>query len=217
MKRQGVLLLCALFGAGALSGCESRPRPPLYSSAQATGSFGYFEEQLGKDRLRVGYRAPLRRDSTTSQGERRREADRLVNLSYDLALLRAAELAQVQGAPSFDVSERENDVEVAVYTHYAPDPFYPPWPYWHPRYSYWPHHYGGYYGPMHYGGRSSEVAVSVTFVVTLKPDGGGAFDTADTLASLRSKHGVSGITPPQQDAAPHIEWKNPEPATAEPE
>src|SRR5690606_17993905 len=68
MKRQGVLLLCALFGAGALSGCESRPRPPLYSSAQATGSFGYFEEQLGKDRLRVGYRAPLRRDSTTSQG-----------------------------------------------------------------------------------------------------------------------------------------------------
>src|SRR5690606_4429472 len=86
MTRYGLLLLLVVLSAGGLAGCESRPRPPLYSSAQATGSFGYFEEQLGSDRLRVGYRAPLRRDSTTSQAERRREADRLVNLSYDLAL-----------------------------------------------------------------------------------------------------------------------------------
>src|SRR5690606_16759014 len=122
------LALAALIG---LAGCAAeRPRYPLYSAVQVTGSFRYFEEHLGGDRYRVGYRAPIRRAYSLTRAEREREAQRLINLSYDLALLRAAELAQAQGAAGFDIADRENNVEVNVHEGYAYDPLFPPFPHW---------------------------------------------------------------------------------------
>src|SRR3546814_2691378 len=122
-KAPAALLGAAFLGAVALAGSETGPRYPLYSSVQTTGSFGWFDEDLGRDRVRVGYRAPIERASAFSRAERRQEAARLVNLSYDLALLRAAEVAADSGAPSFDIDERENNVDLAVHPGYAPDPF----------------------------------------------------------------------------------------------
>ncbi|MFN4089950.1 MAG: hypothetical protein ACK4QW_13045 [Alphaproteobacteria bacterium] len=167
----------------ALAACETRPRPPLYSPLATVGSFGYFDEALGGDRVRVGYRAPIARASSLTAAERRREGERLITLSYDLALLRAAEIASERGAASFDVTERENDVDAAAHTHFVPDPFYPPWPYWHHRYRPFP-----LYGPGHVE-RFTEVAAGVTFVAQLHDRPGvGAFDTAETLARLRLRH-----------------------------
>ena len=171
-----------LVAALALGACTAGPRPPLYVPMETAGSYGFFHEELGQNRLRVGYRAPIARAYELSRAERQREGERLVTLSYDLALLRAAELAAARNAPSFDVDDRQNDVDATVRTDYGPDPFYPPWPYWHHRYRPYP-----FYGPGLYVERSTEVAAGVTFVATLREGAAGAFDTGETLSRLRAR------------------------------
>lgn len=180
----------------AVAACSGTPQPPLYSALQATGSFGYFTEDLGGDRVRVGYRAPIRKAHGSSRAERQRESERLVSLAYDLALLHAAELATGRGAPSFDVSDRQNDVDATVQSVYGPDPFYAPWPYWHHRYAPFP-----LYGGPVYSEPYTEIAVSVTFVAELHPGAGGAFATAETLDRLQREHPTAALggriaTPP---------------------
>lgn len=176
--------MAAVLGCLAAAGCAAGPKPPLYSALQTTGSFGYFDEDLGGDRVRIGYRAPIRRSYDLSRAARERESDRLVSLAYDLALLHAAEIAEGRGAASFDIAERENNIDATVETAYAPDPFYAPWPYRHHRY------YGPYpfYGPPIYADRSTEIAVGVTFVAELRRDDAGAFTTSETLARLRQRY-----------------------------
>lgn len=195
-RRRTAVAAAVLIAAGVLSGCAATPRPPLYSPLETTGRFGYFTEDLGEDRVRVGYRAPIRRDRDLSRAERDREGERLVSLSYELALLRAAELASARGAPSFDVSGRENDVDSTLRTVYAPDPFYPPWPYWHRRYyDPFPFYGAPYYGTPYAVDRSTEVTVSVVFTAELRRDMSGAFDTAATLRRLWEKY------PPRPEGA----------------
>lgn len=176
--------MAIVLGCLAAAGCAAGPRPPLYSALQTTGSFGYFDEDLGQDRVRIGYSAPIRRSYDFSRAERERESERLVNLAYDLALLHAAEVAERRGAASFDIAERENNVDATVDTAYAPDPFYAPWPYRHHGY------YGPYplYGPPIYADRSTELSVRVTFVAELRRDASGAFPTGETLARLRQRY-----------------------------
>ena len=176
--------MAAVLGCLTAAGCAAGPKPPLYSALQTTGSFGYFDEDLGQDRVRIGYSAPIRRSYDFSRAERERESERLVNLAYDLALLHAAEVAERRDAASFDIAERENNVDATVDTAYAPDPIYAPWPYRHHGY------YGPYpfYGPPIYADRSTELAVRVTFVAQLRRDASGAFPTADTLARLRQRY-----------------------------
>lgn len=176
--------VAAILGCLAAAACTAGPKPPLYSALQTTGSFGYFDEDLGRDRVRIGYSAPIRRSHDFSRAARERESERLVNLAYDLALLHAAEVAERRGAASFDVAERENNVDATIETAYGPDPFYAPWPYRHHRY------YGPYpfYGSPIYADRSTELAVGVTFVAEMRRDAGGAFPTGETLSRLRQRY-----------------------------
>ena len=188
-----LLLAFLLLGGLGLAACATKPTYPLYSPAQATGSFGYYEESLGDHRWRIGYRAPIARAYSLSRTERRREADRLVSLAYDLALMRAAELTLAQGEQYFSVSDRENDVETNVEDQYAYDPFFAPWPYYGYRYYYSP--YVPFGSPV-YRDRYTEVAVEVSFVVDLRPaPGRESFDAREALEWLRAKY-------PQPPAAP---------------
>jgi len=182
--------LGALAACLAVAACSSAPRPPLYSALQTTGSFGYFDEDLGANRVRVGYRAPIRKAYSSSRAERERESERLVSLAYDLALLHAAEVATARGAASFDVADRQNNVDATVETAYGADPFHAPWPYWHHRYAPFP-----VYGGPAYGERHTEIAVSVTFVAELHPGTDGGFAAPETLKRLQREHpSVTGPT-----------------------
>src|SRR3546814_14199557 len=101
-KAPAALLGAAFLGAVALAGCETGPRYPLYSSVQTTGSFGWFDEDLGRDRVRVGYRAPIERPSSLSRAERRHEAARPVTLSSAVSLLPPARTAAHRAVPPPD-------------------------------------------------------------------------------------------------------------------
>jgi len=173
--------------AATLAACETAPPPPLYQPREVARTYGYFEQQLSADRYRVGYSAPVERSRADDSVERRRETDGLIDLAYDLALLRAAQLAVAAGRPAFEVSERENNVQVDVRRYYY-DPVFPgPFPFrrygWYP----YPYHYPYYYGP--YASRDAVLGVETQMTVTMldaaRP---GAFDARETLDRLRSKY-----------------------------
>ena len=175
-----------LVAAGLLAGCAG-PRYPLYSPVQATGTFGFAEEQLGNDRYRVTYRAPIRRGYELSPAERQRVAEHGIELAYDMALMRAAELALAAGAPRFDVSERRNDIDADVRVGYAYYPYYDPFPY-RPYYRHRLFHPWGY-APVAFPEERTEVAVAVSFLLTLhRTHSAGGFDAQETLQRLRSKY-----------------------------
>ena len=183
-----------LIAALPVAACTSGPRYPLYSPVQATGSFGFSEEPLANDRFRIAYRAPIRRGYELSRAEAERLAEQSIELSYDLALMRASELTLSQGAYSFDIADRQNEVEADVGIRYVP--YYDPLPHWHWRrhpYRY-PHGLGlPPYGPIGYPEQHSEIAVSVSFVMTLRrAPGSGAFDAQSTLHRLRAKYPQAG-------------------------
>ena len=193
LRLRMLLLAPVLLGGFGLAACATGPTYPLYSSAQTTGSFGYYEESLGDHRMRVGYRAPIARAYSMSRAERRREAERLVNLAYDLALMRAAELTLSRGERYFSISDRENNMETNIEDQYAYDPFFAPWPYYGYRYYYAPY---VPFGPPVYRDRYTEVAVEVSFVADLRPaPGQDSFEAQETLERLRAKY-------PQPAAAP---------------
>ncbi len=176
----------ALVPALLAAACSTAPPPPLYQPRDATRTYGYFEQQVAPGRYRVGYSAPVERTAAYDSIERKRETDRLIDLSYDLAMLRAAQLATAAGRPAFELSERENNVQVDTRVEAYPYPgaIYPFGPYY--RYGWYPYPYA--YGP-YAGGRDTfigvEVQMTATLLDALRP---GAFDARETLSRLLAKY-----------------------------
>lgn len=166
-----------------LAACAGQPRP-LYAPFGQLGGYGYTEEQLSETRLRVRYEAPT--DTTYDVGrlERERQADAQVALAYDMALLRAAELALARGFPAFAVTERENDVAVdvqPVYPFYR-DPFLFPGPFHRRRHPY-------FYPTPYYFERHATVGAGVTLLVELRRSAGPeALDARATISRLQTKY-----------------------------
>lgn len=140
----------------ALAGCAEGPPVPLYSAQAVTRGFGYSEQPLSQSEVRVAYAAPAVRANSYAQIERQRLRDERINLAYDLALWRAAELALAAGYPAFSVADRQNDVNVHNYTYY--DEYWDPWG--------CPYSYRSCFGrPMYWPpDRWVDVAVRVSFV-----------------------------------------------------
>lgn len=116
-----------------LAACASGPSHPLYSPLAVAGSYGYTEQRLSDASYRVTYVAPRRTAfNPYAASEPRRTA--LLNLTNDLALWRAAELAQGQGYATFRVTQRDNDADVSrqYYDNWCNDPFWPR-PYYYSR------------------------------------------------------------------------------------
>jgi hypothetical protein len=100
----------ALFALAA--GCSFAP-PPLYVPMSA-GSYGYAEQQTGDISYRITYRAPVFSTFSYGRATRDRIANERVALAYDMALLRAADIALARGMPAFREIRRDNDVQVDV-------------------------------------------------------------------------------------------------------
>lgn len=99
------------------------------------GDFGYSDRELGQDRIEVTYTgAAIRVSSTQGRNDSRVAADR--DKVHDLALWRAAQIADKRGMAAMKIENEERDTEVQV-THQN---IYPPYPYWGRPY-YWRHPY----------------------------------------------------------------------------
>jgi hypothetical protein len=162
-----------------LAACATQPRS-LYAPFGQLGGYGFTEEQLSETRLRVRYEAPTRTAYDAGRIERERQASGRVALAYDMALLRAADLALARGFPAFAVTERQNDVAVEVEPDYPyfGDPFLFHGPFYRRHL-----HRPAFYFPQ------STVGAGVTLLVELRrTPGGDALDARATAARLRAKY-----------------------------
>ena len=178
-----------------LAACAAPPRPamvPLGSS----GDFGYSERDLGPDRIEVSYRG----DAVPVSPYRPREDGRAkaeLDLAHDLALWRAAQIAQDRGKAGLKIEfeNRDSDVVVQQRTYYRPDRFYDPFfdPYDDP---FWPTtcRYCGP-GPMYHFDHvrtamaRAEVRLTVSLHEIFDPEVEGMLGTSDTLARLKVSRG----------------------------
>lgn len=94
-----------------LAGCSTGPSEPLYSPLSSTANFGYSEQQLSNNSYRVTYIAP-RRTAFTPYAGSEPQRTQMLNLTNDMALMRAAELAKANGHSTFRVTQRDNDVNI---------------------------------------------------------------------------------------------------------
>jgi len=94
-----------------LAACATGPTFPLYSPRAVTGSFGFSEQKLSDNSYQVTYVAPSRRTGPSNRAVAERRAQSL-DLSNDMALWRAADLALANGHNEFRVTRRDNDVTV---------------------------------------------------------------------------------------------------------
>lgn len=175
----------------ALAGCASRqlPQPAMVAMGQF-GDFGYAERRLAEDRYEVSYTTPLLRTSTSS-GERSREVEVQKEQARDLALWRAAQLAQRAGYAALRIDSDNRDADVTIRR--ESDPFDRPYPYPYP-YLYgrgeWPF-YSPYYGPGYgYGYRTEATArITSTLRVTfLRQPTDDSLDAAATVKDLSARY-----------------------------
>lgn len=162
------------------------PRPG-YVPISEHGFFGYSSEVVGPARLRVTFTAPRRGaggDYTPADGP---SAAANAQQAFDLALLRAAELAQADGWREMTVLNRETDVEARVRYNYYSDPI--GFPFGFP-----------YDNRRSFGGRrvldsrpSSTVQATVVLEVALHSGQGndrGPVDVAAAVSEIRTLYGL---------------------------
>jgi hypothetical protein len=178
----GLRALAILILALAAASCAERSLQQLYVPLGAGARFGYTDQPIGERRFQVTYDAPIETAFTYAGPDGRRAVDAQLARTYDLALLRAAELALANGAPAFQIANRTNDVDVRNYPSYR-GPFWRP--YWGRP---WGYPYGGPYWPYEddsYETLSSRVTLIVDLLPALEP---GAYDARSTLATIRGRY-----------------------------
>lgn len=180
--------LAALIGLALLGGCVTGPPPPLLTPLAAGGNFGYAETPLSGDRQTVTYVAPSR--LTNSYGPAREaDAQATRTLAFDMAVWRAAQLAEAQGFAGFRVSDRRSDSDT------YPDPFYDPWDPW----PCWGCRRFGFPYDAYRGSPYAYLQTRVTITVEMLHDPGpGDYKADDAIAQLRRTYpGAEGVPPPQ--------------------
>lgn len=155
------------------------------------GDFGFSERNVDSDTLEITYRgAVVKLSASNPRSDARISSEK--DKVHDLALLRAARIAQERGVAAFRVvSEKtDSDIDVQSYPHCQPAPFwgYPGYGFYGLRHGYG----GGYYGWPGYGYPCSErrwatgraVAVLTVDLVAKPVAGDQSLNTADTIAKL---------------------------------
>jgi hypothetical protein len=184
-----LLLVLAL----VLGGCATGPAYPLLSPIAAAGSFGYSEAAQAGDRVSVSYLTPPRL-TTSYPGPHAVEANAARTLGFDMAVWRAAQLAEAQGFKGFRILDRRSDATVypdPYAYNYDYDPLFadPFGPYGRRRY------YG--FGPFPPLPPRSYVQASVTIeALLLRELQPGDYDAAQSVAQLRRTYpGAEGPAP----------------------
>jgi len=163
--------------------------------------YGYSHIDLGEGRFEVVYVTPSLQSSLT-ESSREADTEREKGRAYDLALWRAAQIANERGYDGFVVEEWERDADVSIrydraYPYsYGAGAYWSRWQYGYPA-TLWPYRY---YGPdpylLHpaypYGGVDrSTASISITVRLTVRealPEDENVFESAATAARLASEY-----------------------------
>jgi hypothetical protein len=189
-RRWLTIAVVVMFGV-LTSACAQNRRPAVAAMVPQTtnGVFGYSDKMVAPDLYEITYVSPRLRanqdadDAHGLAGEKQRV--------YDLALWRAAQLAQEKKFPAFLVQHESRDVDVTV----RRDPVYPyPQPFlWGHRCwdCDWPFGYWPYYGyPTYRTSAAGRVVVNLT-VKMLAEATADSLDTAATVERLRKAYGAA--------------------------
>jgi hypothetical protein len=182
-------LLAFLLAAILVAACATPPPKPAMVPLGQTGEFGYSERDLGPDRIEVTYTGayvPIAPSGSRDDPRVKAEQAKV----HDLALWRAAQLADQRGMAGMKIENETRNTDVHVTQDYVRS--LPP---------YGPYHWGD---PYYWGGpswfyddypyyrsvrRASAQSVSTLTVRLLKTyDSGdkGQFPVKDTLTNLQS-------------------------------
>jgi len=199
------LALSALL-AGSVAGCASGPTYPLLTPVEVAHDFGFSDVRLPDGRYQVSYVAPSQRgfgyrydqSPTERQGK---------TLAYDMAIWRAAQIAEAQGFKGFAVADSKSNADIQQRSAFYDDPFGGPWgPAWGPG-PYWSWHRPPY-GWGDYNPPETSVQVQVSLDVALSNDlKPGDYNAADAIQQLRQTYpGADGgaIAPPPQPVGPTV-------------
>lgn len=184
--------IASLLAVLVVAGCANPapPRPAMQALIVA-GDFGFSDRQVDTDTIEVTYRG-----ASVSVSARNPRADSRVAAEkekvHDLALLRAARIAQERGVSALKIvgEKTDSDIDVQSYPHCRPAPFwgYPGFGYYGYRHGYGlGYGYGWPYNDYCSEYRSAKVrAVSVLTVdLIAKPAlGDQSVAAADTIARL---------------------------------
>jgi hypothetical protein len=183
----------------SLAACATpAPPKPAMVALGTSGDFGYSSKDLGSDRVEVTFRGDAVKVSVSNPRDDARTKMEL-DKARDLALWRAAQIAEERGKPGFKIEneKRDSDVEVQQRSYYRPSPFYDPFldpyddPFW-PGYRRRPPFYG--YGagwPYSYQQvRTATARAEITLTVSLYPEFDpkvdGMLSTEETLAKMKT-------------------------------
>jgi hypothetical protein len=194
--RRWLAIAGVVISATLTAACAENRKPPVAAMVpQSTnGVFGYSDKMVAPDLYEVTYVSPPLRatqdadDAHGLAGEKQRV--------YDLALWRAAQLAQEKGFPAFQVQHESRDVDVTV----RRDPVYPAYPLapiffghrcrwdcdW--PFGFWPGYPYDYGYPSYRTQAAGRITVSLT-VKMLANATADAQDTAATIERLRKAYG----------------------------
>jgi hypothetical protein len=185
----------------SLAACATpAPPKPAMVALGTSGDFGYSSKDLDGDLVEVNYRGDAVKVSASNPRDDSRTEMEL-DKAHDLALWRAAQIAQERGKPAFKVENerRYSDVEVQRRSYYRPSPFYDP--FWDPYDDPLGPRYGFYRRPFLYGYgsdfpysyqqvRTATARAQITLTVKLYPEYDpkeeGLLSTAETLAKLQA-------------------------------
>lgn len=186
-------MLAAVLG-GLTSGCAEKPAPRVAAMVPlgANGDHGYSETMIGPDLYTVRFTSPSLRANEDAAASHGLEGEK--QRAYDMALWRAAQLAQQAGRPAFEVQQENRDVDVTVrrdriYPLYAPGPFF------FGRRCHWPCGWPAYYYPYdYYDYDRYRTEAAGRIIVDLKVKllaqmSAGAFDAAATASRLSKSYG----------------------------
>lgn len=188
--------LTKFLGAAAavlmLVGCSATPPKPAMVPLGQTGEFGYSERDLGEDRIEVTYTgATIRVSSSEGRDDARVRAEHAK--IHDLALWRAAQIADQRGMAAMKIENETRDTDVQVTRQYvqriAPFGYRPYWGYhgYH-RYCCRPSWFYDdyYYQPVNRASAQSEAKLTVLLLKQHDPNDTSQLSVKETLTRLQS-------------------------------
>lgn len=201
-SRHAALAALAILGI-SLAGCASGPSYPLLTPVEVARGFGFSDTRLPDGRYEISYVAPsmqgfgyrFDQSPTEKQGK---------SLAFDMAIWRAAQIAQTQGFQGFSVSDSKSNSDIQQRSAYYDDPWGPGWG---PG-SYWGRHRPPFawndYNPPETSVQV-EVKLAVALSNSLKP---GDYNAADAIQQLRLTYpGADGgaVAPAPQAIGPTVQ------------
>ncbi|HEV8391146.1 MAG TPA: hypothetical protein VGQ35_14950 [Dongiaceae bacterium] len=187
-------MIAALVMAALAAACATPvPKPAMVPLGQ-TGDFGYSERDVGQDRIEVTYTGSnIRVSSSQGKDDSRVKAEQAK--IHDLALWRAAQIADQRGMAAMKIENeaRNTDVEITrqYVQSYPPFGYGPYYPYYWRRHGFccgpsWFYDDPYYYQPVRRANAQSIATLTVQLLKQYDPADKTQLPVKETLTNLQS-------------------------------